>query len=494
MARYIEGDDRNQPMLLPAMVDDYVSPASPVRAIDAFVDQLDLVSLGFKVRTVASEGRSSYDPGTLLKLYLWGYLKRTRSSRGLENACSENLQAIWLTRNLRPDHSTIADFRKDHPAPLKSILREFNLICFELRLFGKELVAIDGTFIKAVNSTARSFTKGKLDKLIEGIDKAVARYMATLAEADGTEGPGKPDEGTAGEMRRKLEKIKARKLVLQDYQTRCVQSPTGQVNLTDPDCRQLRKRGKTTVGYNVQAAVDSKHHLIATIEVTQEGTDQHSLEPISQQAKEHLGLRPDAPLTVLADTGYGTGPQHAACEAHGTIALAPVQKSRGESNGLYDASRFTHDGQSDSYRCPQGKVLGRKADTKTADPGGGFRTYYDAAACKECPVRAQCTGSPFRKLLISVNSEVLARAGERLAALPGAMRQRAGLVEHPFGTIKDRHGHGGLLCRGLALAGAEMGLSGWAYNFTRVVNLIGAEALLEAIRARMAVRMAAPVY
>jgi transposase len=148
MVQYIEGDNRIQSMLLPAAIDDYVSPASPVRAIDAFVDQLDLVASGFKTRTDSSEGRSSYDPATLLKLYLWGYLKRTRSSRGLETACAENLQAIWLTSNLRPDHSTIADFRKQHPAQLKSMLREFNLICFELRLFGKELVAIDGTFIK----------------------------------------------------------------------------------------------------------------------------------------------------------------------------------------------------------------------------------------------------------------------------------------------------------------------------------------------------------
>jgi transposase len=481
-------------MLLPAMVDDYVSPASPVRAIDAFVDQLDLASLGFKVRSVASEGRSSYDPGTLLKLYLWGYLKRTRSSRGLENACAENLQAIWLTRNLRPDHSTIADFRKDHPAPLKSILREFNLICFELRLFGKELVAIDGTFIKAVNSNARSFTKGKLEKLIEGIDKAVERYIAALAETDETESPVKTNESDAGELRRKLEKIKARKLVLQDYQTRCAESPTGQVNLTDPDCRQLRKRGKTTVGYNVQAAVDSKHHLIATIEVTQDANDQHSLNPIAQQAKSDLRLAPDAPLSVLADTGYGTGPQHAACEANSTNALAPVQKPRGESNGLHNQDAFTHDPHKDTYICPQGKTLTRKADSKTRDPNGGFRTYYNAAACKQCPVREKCTKSPFRQLLINVHKEVLERAGERLAAMPGAMRQRAGLVEHPFGTIKDRHGHGGFLCRGLALAGAEMGLSGWAYNFTRTINLVGVEALLEAIRARMIARRAVPVY
>jgi transposase len=486
MAQYIEGDDRSQVMLLPPAVDDYVSPASPVRAIDAFVDQLDLANLGFKIRTAASEGRSSYAPATLLKLYLWGYLKRTRSSRGLETACAENLQAIWLTRNLRPDHSTIADFRKDHAAPLKAILREFNLICFELRLFGKELVAIDGTFIKAVNSTTRSFTTTKLAKLIEGIDKAIDRYTAALAEADEAHLPVRSGEGDVRVLRRKLDKIRERKIVLEGHQTRCAESPTGQINLTDPDCRQLRKRGKTTIGYNVQAAVDDKHHLIATVEVTQQGNDQHSLDPVAQQAKEDLGLAAGAPLTVIADTGYGTGPQHAACEAHGTRALAPVQKNHHQSNGLYNNDQFTHQPGSDSYLCPQGEVLARKADTKTDDPNGGFRTYYHAAACKACPVRAKCTGSTFRKLLVSVHQEALARARERLAAEPAIMRKRAGLVEHPFGTIKDRHGCGGLLCRGLALAGAEMGLSAWAYNFTRVIHLVGVDVLLEAIRARMA--------
>lgn len=484
MAQYIEGDNRIQSMLLPAAIDDYVSPASPVRAIDAFVDQLDLVASGFKTRTDSSEGRSSYDPATLLKLYLWGYLKRTRSSRGLETACAENLQAIWLTSNLRPDHSTIADFRKQHPAQLKSMLREFNLICFELRLFGKELVAIDGTFIKAVNSTTRSFTKAKIDKLIEGIDKAISRYVTDLAEADEANNSVKSNEGNAKELRRKLDKIKARKVVLEGHRATCEESPTGQANLTDPDCRQLKKNGKTTIGYNVQAAVDAKHHLIATIEITQDGNDQHSLAPIAQQVKEDLGLAPDAALTVLADTGYGTGPQHAACEANGTVALAPVQKTSSQSNGLHNLDAFTHDPANDTYTCPQGKVLTRKADTKSDDPSGGFRTYYDAAACKECPAREQCTKSPFRKLLVSVHQETLERAKERLAADPGAMRQRAGLVEHPFGTIKDRHGHGGLLCRGVALAGAEMGLSAWAYNFTRVINLIGIPPLLDWFQAR----------
>lgn len=488
MAQYIEGTDRYQPMLLPAAVDDYISPASPVRAIDAFVDSLDLPALGFKTREDFSEGRSSYHPGTLLKLYLWGYLKRTRSSRGLENACAENLQAIWLTRNLRPDHSTICDFRKSHPAAFKTILREFNLICFQLHLFGKELVAIDGTFIKAVNSPARSFTQGKLAKLIEAIDKATTRYLDELQQADQNDTPSSSrppsSQSQVAELRRKLAKIKERKALLTGYQTRCGDSPTGQVNLTDADARQLRKRGKSTVGYNVQAAVDAKHHLIATVEVTQDPTDLHLLDPISQQAKADLDLPADAPLKVLADTGYGTGPPHSACEAHGTIALAPLHKT--DTNGLYNNDRFSHDPATDSYTCPQGKTLTRKADTKSRHSPEGYHTYHHAAACHGCPVRAQCTKSPHRKLLVSIHHAVIVRSRERLAADPSAMRTRASLVEHPFSTIKDRHGYTGLLCRGIKHAAAEMGLSAWAYNFTRVINLVGLDVLLGAIQNRNA--------
>jgi transposase len=488
MAQYIEGTDRYQPMLLPTAVDDYVSSASPVRAIDAFVDSLDLPALGFKTRDDFSEGRSSYHPGSLLKLYLWGYLKRTRSSRGLENACAENLQAIWLTGNLRPDHSTISDFRKNHSAGLKGILREFNLICLSLRLFGRELVAIDGTFIKAVNSPARSFTQAKLTKLIEAIDQAITRYLDELQQADQNETPASSappsSKSASAELQRKLAKIKERKALLTDYQTRCQDSPTGQVNLTDPDARQLRKRGKSTVGYNVQAAVDAKHHLIATIEVTQDANDQNLLDPIAQQAKADLQLPADAPLKVLADTGYGSGPQHHACEDHGTIALAPLHKT--DTNGLYNNDRFTRDSATDSYTCPQGKTLPRKADTKSRHSPEGYHTYHNAAACRGCPARAQCTKSPHRKLLISVHQAVMVRSRERLAADPHAMRTRASLVEHPFSTIKDRHGYTGLLCRGIKLAAAEMNLSAWAYNFTRVVNLVGLDMLLGAIRVRNA--------
>jgi hypothetical protein len=342
-------------------------------------------------------------------------------------------------------------------------------------------------FIKVLN---RSFTQAKLAKLIEAIDQAATRYLDELQQVDQNENPassGEPSSQSAtAELQRKLAKIKQRKALLSDYQTRCQDSPTGQVNLTDPDARQLRKRGKSTVGYNVQAAVDAKHHLIATVEVTQEPTDHHLLDPIAQQTKQALHLPAGAPLKVLADTGYGTGPQHHACEAHGTIALAPVQANNSQTNGLYNNDRFTHDPVTDSYTCPQGHTLTRKADTKSADPGGGFHTYQCAAACHGCPVRARCTKSPFRKLLISVHHAVIVRSRQRLAADPTAMRRRASLVEHPFSTIKDRHGYTGLLCKGIQQASAEMNLSAWAYNFTRVVNLVGLDVLLQTIRLRNA--------
>jgi transposase len=482
MASYIAGTDRYQPMLLPAAVDDYVPQDDPVRAIDAFVDSLELHALGFRTRSEHSEGRSSYHPGTLLKLYLWGYLKKAQSSRKLESACTENLQAIWLTGNLRPDHSTISLFRKDHAPALKNILRQFNGVCFELKLFSKELIGIDGTFIKAVNSPAKSYTKGKLKKLLEIADRAIEDYLGQLETNDQAPSPASDEKDDPAELQRKLDKIRARKSDLQDLQTRCEENETGQANLTDPDCVQLRKRGQTTVGYNVQSAVDNEHHLIATIEVTQNSTDQHLLDPIAQQAKSDLGLPADAPLEVLADSGYGTGPQLAACESHSTIAVASLPKNKSESNGLHNQSDFTPDPESDTYTCPQGETLTRKAD-RTERGGHRFHTYTNPAACRACPQRAACTKGQTRTLAISAHHQAIARAKTRLAERPGAMRHRAALVEHPFGTIKHRNGYGGgLLCRGLALAGAEMSLSGWAYNFTRVIGLVDFENFMAALR------------
>lgn len=477
-------------MLLPARVDDYIDPESPVRVLDAFVDGVELGALGFAQRGHGSRGRSSYDPASLLKLYLWGYLRRCRSSRKLEEACATNLEAIWLTGGIRPDHSTISDFRKRHPRPLKNIFKEFNLACIELGLFGRELVAIDGTFIKAVNSESKSFTRNKLAKLIASIDRATGRYLEMLDSADASE----PQVGAGGgeEIRDKIERLKARKLQLEAYQEGCETSPTGQVNLTDPECVHLSKGGKSTVGYNVQMAVDDRHHLVASVEVTQDGNDMAQLSAMSQQAKSDLDLAPDARLKALADAGYATGPELASCEANNTETYVPLPRTKNEKAGLFSVADFTHDPDSDTYRCPAGETLHRGADKHK--PGGRTATiynYHNRRACKGCQLLAKCTRSTFRQLAVSEHKPTTDAVRARLAESPGSMPKRASLAEHPFGTIKELNGRSGLLCRGKQLAGAEMALSFWAYNFTRAINILGVGRLLEAMRQRGAAIAAA---
>lgn len=475
-------------MLLPASVDDYVSNDSPVRAIDAFVDLLDLGKLGIAVRPPTIVGRASYHPSVLLKLFLWGYVSRTRSSRRLEEACSSNLQAIWLTGNLQPDHSTISDFRKHHSATLKGVFREFNLLCLDMNLFGRELVAIDGTFMKAVNGRARSFTKEKLINLMESIDQNVSRYLEELESTDQQDQQGIPS-GRESKLKEKLEKLKQRRGELEALLWECQSTPTGQVNLTDPDSRQLRKRGKSTVGYNVQSAVDDKHHLIASCEVTQEANDTRLLDQMAQQAKEDLRLQKDAALGVLADTGYGCPVELGACEAHKTQAYVPMPKQSEAGDGSVSNESFTYQEESDSYLCPEGKSLPRKSDDIRSN-GNGYRVYYEVSQCRGCPRLAHCTKGEYRKFKVSIHKAAIAAAEQRLRDNLEIHRKRKTLVEHPFGTIKEWNGGRDLLCRGLDLAGAEMRMSFWAYNFKRVLNVVGIAELLAAISARK-IKMAA---
>ena len=486
MAKYIRGVDRDQPMLLPATVDDYIGEGNSLRALDVFVESLDFAGLGFGVRKVDSKGRSGYDPAVLTKLYLWGYLNRSRSSRSLEDACGLNLGVIWLTGNLRPDHSTINDFRKNHSEALKKIFREFNLLCLELDLFGRELVAIDGTFVKAVNSKARSFTRTKLKKLIEGIDAAITKYLERLDSSDrndpnSTAGASPEGQAEAEALRAKIDRIRDRKVKLEGYLEECETTSTGQVNLTDGDSRQLSKGGMLINGYNTQIAVDDKHHLVSTCEVTQDPNDQHLLDTIAQQAKADLGLNPDDPIDALADSGYATGAELSACGRHNTVAIAPPQAGKGESCGKYSVKDFTHDAESDTYECPAGKTLHRKADN-TRNKSAVYRVYQNSAACANCELKANCTASAFRKLEVNEYRPALDAARARVAADPTAMRRRGALVEHPFGTVKNRNGRSDLLCRGLEMAKVEMRLSFWAYNLTRVINILGTVGLMEAIK------------
>jgi transposase len=492
---FVKGLDRGETLLLPASVDDFIGRENPVRAVDAFVDSLDLQSLGFALRDESATGRASYHPAVLLKLHLWGYFARIRSSRSLEDAAAHNLNAIWLTGNLRPDHTTISRFRKSNVVAITGIFSRFTLICLELGLFGKELIAIDGTFIKAVNSRAKSYTAKQLRKLVEKIERAAQHYHDQLEALDAREDQVSPkderdDEGNASqreELSAKLESIRQHQSELQTRLDECEQNESRQLSLTDPDCRKLRKRGKTTVGYNVQIAVDSKHHLIVACEVTQDGNDLGQLHPMARKAKEALGLSPDAPLNALADTGYHSGAQLAGCRGDNTETYVPEPKRKSGSEGVYKETDFIHhpaaeeaDPRSDYYICPNNEVLSRKKDDNRAN-GQGYRVYAaSSASCRTCPLKSSCTKKRLRTLSVSIHKEVIEEVRDRMARSPDATRQRASLVEHPFGTIKDWTGGRDLLGKGKDNAAMETKTHSWSYNLKRTLKVVGMGALMEA--------------
>lgn len=490
---FVRGLDRGETLLLPPSVDDFVDRDNPVRAVDAFVDSLDLQALGFELRDESAIGRASYHPAVLLKLHLWGYFARIRSSRRLEDAAGHNLNAIWLTGHQLPDHSTISRFRKSQAAAIARVFSQFTLICLELGLFGKELIAIDGTFIKAVNSRAKSYTAKQLRKLLEKIDRATQHYLDELEALDTQEDQITPEGEAKGpqreELSAKLESIRQRQSKLQARLEDCEKSESHQLALSDPDARQLHKCGKTTVGYNVQTAVDGKHHLIAACEVTQDGNDLGQLDPMAQKAKQSLGLLPDAPLKALADTGYHSGAQLTACSEHNTEAFVPAPNRKTGSEGVYKEEDFTHhpaaegaDPRSDYYICPNGETLTRKKDDIRAN-GQGYRVYAATiASCRNCPLKSSCTKKRVRELRVSLHKEVIDEARQRMDKAPDVIGKRASLAEHPFGTFKDWTGGRDLLGKGMPHAVAEVNTTFWCYNFKRALKVVGIKALVEAFK------------
>ncbi len=476
---YLKLDPRSQQQLLPAAVEDYVALDNPVRALDLFVENLNLPAEGFNVvaNQTPRKGRPAIHPATLLKLYLWGYLNQTRSSRRLEKACTCNLEVIWLVQSVAPDHSTIAQFRKDNAKALKAVFKRFNLLCLQAGLFSTELIAIDGTFIKAVNSRDRSFTKAKLTKQLEAIEKIVDRWMEKLEATDQADAE---TDNTRETLHEKIEWMKKRATEYEALLVACEQSDTGQVSLTDRDSVQLKKGDKKTVGFNVQTAVESKNHLIISCEVTQDGNDMQQLNSMAQQAKKDLLLPDDAPLTVLADKGYGTSTELAKCETNGTVACVPMQrKSVIPGNGSMPLEKFEFIVKEDAYLCPEGKLLHRKKDSCGAS-GVNYRVYYTGAACRGCKLLECCTKGTYRKLKINEHQAAIDANLKRIAENPSFYGKRRAVVEHPFGTIKSGGG-GELLCRGLDLASAEMALSSWSYNFKRVFNLLGFAGLMKMV-------------
>ena len=478
MKRFVEGQDRRQTTLLPDCVDDYVTGENPVRAIEAFVDALDLAALGFAGVVPEATGRPAYHPAALLKIYLYGYLNRIQSSRRLERETQRNLELIWLTGRLTPDFKTIANFRKDNGPAVRATCRQFVLLCRKLDLFSDALVAIDGSKFKAVNNRDKNFTPYKLQKRIEQIEASIARYLSAMEAADRRE-----DEVLKAKSARLKEKITALREQVQrfrDMEQAVRAAPDQQISLTDPDARSMATSGKGTgiVGYNVQAAVDTKHHLIVAHEVTNVGHDRAQLSGMSAQAGEAMGH--DA-LTVLADRGYFEGEEILACDQAGHAPLVPKPLTSGaKAAGRFGKQDFVYIADVDEYRCPAGERLTWRFNNVE---GGKTLHNYWSSACVTCPIKAQCTTGKERRIKRWEHEGVLDAMQRRLDQRPDAMRIRRQTAEHPFGTLKAWMGATHFLTRTLKRVSTEMSLHVLAYNMKRVIAILGVGPLMAAIRA-----------
>jgi transposase len=480
MKRFIEGEDRGQSTLFPERLDEYIGENNPVRVIDVFVDELDLGDLGFERVDPKETGRPGYHPSVLLKLYIYGYLNRVQSSRRLEREAGRNVEVMWLTGRLAPDHKTIADFRKDNGRAIRKVCSQFVSLCRQLNLFAEASVAIDGSKFKAVNNRDRNFTRAKMKRRMAQIEESVERYLHQLDSADRQE----PSQALATRTERLTEKIAKLRLEMQRLKALEVQmlaTPDQQVSLTDPDARSMATsgRGSGVVGYNAQASADIKHHLIVTHEVTNEGTDRSQLAPMSKKTKVALDVEE---LDVVADRGYFDSKQILACDEAGiTVTLPKPLTSGNKTKGRFVKQDFRYVEADDVYICPAGERLA--FHYTNIENGLTLRRYW-TNVCKACAIRDKCTTAKERRITRWQHEHLLEEVQRRLDENPDKMRQRRQTVEHPFGTIKMWMGSTHFLMKTLKNVRTEMALHVLAYNLKRVMNIIGIGPLMAAIRAQ----------
>jgi transposase len=479
MKRFIEGADRSQSTLLPECLDDWVGESNAVRAVDAFVDALDLAKLGFEDVEPAATGRPGYHPAPLLKLYVYGYINRIQSSRRLEREAQRNLEVIWLLQRLTPDDKTIADFRKDNGPAIRRVCARFVDLCRQMGLLTKASVAIDGSKFKAVNTRDKNFTRNKVERRRQQLEEGVARYLAQLDTADLQE-PSETLTAKTAHLKEKLGKLASEMQKLEAYEKEMLASPDQQISLTDPDCRSMATsgRGSGVVGYNVQVAVDTEHHLIIAHEVTNSGSDRAQLANMASRAKEVLGVDK---LEAVADRGYYSGEEIKACADAGIEVTLPKPMTSGaKSDGRFGKQNFAYLADEDVYRCPAGEKLTYRM---TTEQDGKMMRRYWTNACRSCPLRPKCTTGTERRIPRWEHEHVLEAAQRRLDENPQAMRQRRETVEHPFGTLKMRMGATHFLTKRLPRVATEMALCVLAYNLTRVMNILGVKPLIAAMSA-----------
>ena len=477
MSGFIEGEDRTQATLFPERIDDYIAEDNEVRVVDFFIDDLDVSGLGFKVVPEAT-GRPAYHPRMMLKLFIYGYLNRIQTSRRLEREAGRNVELMWLLGRLAPDFKTIADFRKDNGEAIRLVCREFVRLCRKLDLFTDAFVAIDGSKFKAVNNVNRNYTKAKVKQRLALLDKSIEQYLSDIASADRRES--KVAKEKTERLEGRIAKLKEEMQALKKLEVRMLATPDQQISLTDPDARAMgtTARGRGVVGYNVQTAVDAKHHLIVAHEVSNVGHDRAQLANMAQQAKAAIDTEE---LTVVADRGYFNGEEILACEENDiTTYLPKPQTSGNQAKGLFGKRDFHYIAKDDEYLCPAGeRAIWRQ---KTVEKDRVIHRYW-SSACKQCAIKSQCTTGRERRISRWEHEAVLEALEERVEREPERMRTRKNTVEHPFGTIKAWMGSTHFQMKTLERVSTEMSLHVLAYNLKRVMQIMGAVPLIEAIGA-----------
>ncbi|KUK63055.1 MAG: hypothetical protein XD84_2206 [Desulfotomaculum sp. 46_80] len=466
---YIQGEDRNQTILFPESIEEYIGKDNPVRIINEYIDQLDLEALHFCRATDQKRGRPPYHPADLLKLYLYGYLNHIRSSRRLEAETGRNLEVIWLMRKLRPDFKTIADFRKDNKKALVKVFRNFTQLCNSWQLFGKELLAIDGSKFRACNSKRNNYSQKKLARHINYLNEKITSYLQQLDEYDQLESQDRrPD---AQEVKEKIAQLRERKERYQGYQKKLRETNQNQISTTDPDSRLMANHNnQVEVSYNVQSTVDARHKLIVDFKVTDKPNDQGQLAPMALRARKILGK---PVFTILADKGYYHAGDLEHCTRKG-MTLYVTKQSYSNRTGDKDfyPDRFIYNPAKDSYLCPAGHTLfyyrTRKKEGKILGDD-----YRNSPACQSCPLKPRCTRAKKGRTIFRHRSQdFLDYIDEQTQKNLPTYRLRQMIVEHPFGTIKRAWGASYFLTRRQVSVSAEIALSFLAYNLKRVINIL----------------------
>jgi len=477
MKRFIQSTDRTQVTLFPEQLEDYVADDNPVRVVDVFVEQLDLGKLGFDGVSPMKTGRPTYHPTVLLKLYIYGYLNRIQSSRRLERESQRNLELIWLMERLTPDFKTIANFRKENGKAIRKVCSQFVMLCRKLNLLTEATVAIDGSKFKAVNNRDNNFTINKIKRRREQIEASIERYLLALETADRQE---QADfmEAKIQRLQEKIAMLKKQMAKLDTLETELQKTPDKQISLTDPDARSMATSGRGTgiVGYNVQTAVDTTHHLIVAHEVTNVGHDRNQLANMAEQAKTAMGVDE---LNAIADRGYFNSEEIRKCHDNGITPIVPKCTTSGaKADGRFDKADFIYDKEKNEYQCPAGQRLIWRFST--VEHGLNHSKYW-SSHCPQCPIKAQCTPSDYRRVSRWEHEELLDAMQIRLDRAPDSMRIRRQTVEHPFGTLKAWMGSTHFLSKDLDKVSTEMSLNVLAYNLKRVINLLGTTALMGAM-------------